>query len=95
MPYFREQAWSPYIASIIIGLLLIPAFLLVNTALGASSAFVMAAGGPGKLTTYGITGISFEIFTVITAIVLTNCLMLLENRRPWHTELGGNVDGLS
>lgn len=35
-----RTAWSPYAAGILIGLLQIPAFLLVNTALGASSSFV-------------------------------------------------------
>jgi len=35
-----RAAWSPYAAGILIGLLQIPAFLLVNTALGASSSFV-------------------------------------------------------
>lgn len=38
-----DSAWSPYAAGIIIGLLQIPAFLLVDTALGASSSFVTAA----------------------------------------------------
>lgn len=40
----RDKAWSPYAAGVIIGLLQIPAFLLVDTALGASSSFVAAAG---------------------------------------------------
>ena len=35
-----KQAWSPYIAGIVIGLLQIPAFLLIETALGASTAYV-------------------------------------------------------
>lgn len=37
------RAWSPYVAGVIIGLLQIPAFLLIDTALGASSSFVTAA----------------------------------------------------
>jgi len=36
----RRRVWSPYGAGILIGLLQIPAFLLVDTALGASSSFV-------------------------------------------------------
>ncbi|WP_374304599.1 YeeE/YedE thiosulfate transporter family protein [Ferrovibrio sp.] len=40
----REKAWSPYAAGILIGLLQIPAFLLINTALGASSSYVTVAG---------------------------------------------------
>ena len=40
----RRRAWSPYAAGILIGLLQIPAFLLVGTALGASSSFVTLGG---------------------------------------------------
>lgn len=40
----RRRAWSPYAAGILIGLLQVPAFLLVNTALGASSSFVTLGG---------------------------------------------------
>lgn len=35
-----DKAWSPYAAGIVIGLLQIPTFLLMQTALGASSSFV-------------------------------------------------------
>jgi uncharacterized membrane protein YedE/YeeE len=35
-----QKAWSPYLAGIVIGLLQIPAFLIVETALGASSSYV-------------------------------------------------------
>ena len=34
---FTRKAWSPYVAGVIIGLLQIPTFLLMDTALGASS----------------------------------------------------------
>lgn len=40
MPHLRDKAWSPYLAGAVIGLLQIPTFLLMNTALGASSSFV-------------------------------------------------------
>jgi uncharacterized membrane protein YedE/YeeE len=40
MPAIRSKAWSPYVAGIVIGLLQIPTFLLMDTALGASSSFV-------------------------------------------------------
>ena len=40
---FKDRAWSPYVVGILIGLLQIPAFLLIGTALGASSSFVTAA----------------------------------------------------
>jgi hypothetical protein len=36
----QAKAWSPYVAGIIIGLLQVPAFLIVETALGASSSYV-------------------------------------------------------
>lgn len=39
----KAKAWSPYVAGAIIGLLQIPTFLLMDTALGASSSFVTAA----------------------------------------------------
>jgi hypothetical protein len=41
----RQKAWSPYLAGAIIGLLQIPAFLLIDTALGASSSYVTMATG--------------------------------------------------
>jgi uncharacterized protein len=40
MPSLSDKAWSPYVAGVLIGLLQIPAFMIVNTALGASSSFV-------------------------------------------------------
>jgi uncharacterized protein len=40
MPSLYDRAWSPYLAGILIGLLQIPAFLIVETALGASSSYV-------------------------------------------------------
>ncbi|MCS7268176.1 MAG: YeeE/YedE family protein [Geminicoccaceae bacterium] len=40
MPAFTDRAWSPYFAGALLGLLQIPAFLLIGTALGASSSFV-------------------------------------------------------
>ena len=38
------KAWSPYLAGIAIGLLQIPAFILIETALGASSSYVTVGG---------------------------------------------------
>ncbi|MCX8101068.1 MAG: YeeE/YedE family protein [Geminicoccaceae bacterium] len=40
MPALTDRAWSPYLAGALLGLLQIPAFLLIGTALGASSSFV-------------------------------------------------------
>jgi len=39
-----QKAWSPYVAGVVIGLLQIPAFLLIETALGASSSYVTIGG---------------------------------------------------
>ena len=39
-----RKAWSPYLAGIVIGLLQIPAFLLIETALGTSSSYVTVGG---------------------------------------------------
>lgn len=41
---FTAKAWSPYVAGIIIGLLQVPAFLMIETALGASSSYVTIGG---------------------------------------------------
>jgi uncharacterized protein len=43
MSVLTRRVWSPYAAGILSGLLQIPAFLLINTALGASSSFVTVA----------------------------------------------------
>jgi uncharacterized membrane protein YedE/YeeE len=40
----RDKAWSPYAAGVLIGLLQIPAFLIIETALGASSSYVTVGG---------------------------------------------------
>ena len=40
MPSLSDKAWSPYVAGVVIGLLQIPAFLIIDTALGTSSAYV-------------------------------------------------------
>ncbi len=44
MPSLTDRAWSPYVAGVVIGLLQIPAFLLIETALGASSSYVTVGG---------------------------------------------------
>jgi uncharacterized membrane protein YedE/YeeE len=42
--FVTNKAWSPYVAGIVIGLLQIPAFLIIETALGASSSYVTLGG---------------------------------------------------
>jgi hypothetical protein len=44
MPSLTDKAWSPYTAGVVIGLLQIPAFLIIETALGASSSYVTVGG---------------------------------------------------
>jgi uncharacterized membrane protein YedE/YeeE len=44
MPSLFDKAWSPYVAGVAIGLLQIPAFLIIETALGASSSYVTVGG---------------------------------------------------
>jgi uncharacterized membrane protein YedE/YeeE len=39
-----QKSWSPYVAGVVIGLLQIPAFLIIETALGASSSYVTVGG---------------------------------------------------
>ena len=43
-PSLRDKVWSPYVAGVFIGLLQIPAFLLIDTSLGTSSSYVSVAG---------------------------------------------------
>ncbi|WP_417319752.1 YeeE/YedE thiosulfate transporter family protein [Emcibacter sp.] len=40
----KDKAWSPWVAGIVIGLLQIPAFMLINAALGASSSYMTVSG---------------------------------------------------
>jgi uncharacterized membrane protein YedE/YeeE len=54
-----EKAWSPYAAGILIGLLQIPAFLLIHTALGASSAYVTIGGHLAAVVDPAITQIDY------------------------------------
>lgn len=49
MPSLRDKAWSPYAAGIVIGLLQVPAFLLIETALGASSSYVTVGAAIASL----------------------------------------------
>lgn len=44
MGALAAKAWSPYVAGVLIGLLQIPAFLLIETALGTSSSYVTIGG---------------------------------------------------
>jgi uncharacterized protein len=54
-----DKAWSPYVAGAIIGLLQIPTFLLMDTALGASSSYVTVAAHLAALVDSRVTEIKY------------------------------------
>lgn len=59
MQLLRKRAWSPYTAGLVIALLQIPAFLIIGSALGASSSFVKVAGHLGQIADPAIAEISY------------------------------------
>lgn len=59
MPSLFDKAWSPYVAGIAIGLLQIPAFLIIETALGASSSYVTVGALVASWLDPSITGIDY------------------------------------
>jgi hypothetical protein len=59
MSFLTEKAWSPYAAGIVIGLLQIPTFLLMDTALGASSSFVTVAAHLASLLDPAVSKIKY------------------------------------
>lgn len=61
MPRLTDKAWSPYLAGAAIGLLQIPAFLLLGTALGASSSYVSVAAALAETFDPGIRGIRYAV----------------------------------
>src|SRR6476646_8467843 len=54
-----SKAWSPYVAGAIIGLLQIPTFLLMDTALGASSSYVTVAAHIAALFDSGVGNVKY------------------------------------
>ncbi len=54
-----DKAWSPYVAGILIGLLQIPAFLIIETALGASSSYVTVGAAIAGLVDPSLLGIEY------------------------------------
>ncbi len=54
-----DKSWSPYAAGIVIGLLQIPAFLLVETTLGASSSYVTVGAWLASLIDPSILDIKY------------------------------------
>ena len=59
MSFLTDKAWSPYAAGAVIGLLQIPTFLLMDTALGASSSFVTVAAHIASMVDPGIEKIKY------------------------------------
>jgi len=59
MPNLTDRAWSPYVAGAIIGLLQIPTFLLMDTALGASSSYVTVAAHIAALFDGGVGSVKY------------------------------------
>ena len=61
MNFLRKKAYSPYIAGILIGLLQIPALLLIGKTLGSSAAF--GTLGENSLSLFGIAKIDSKLFS--------------------------------
>ncbi len=59
MPALSDRAWSPYLAGVLIGLLQIPAFLLMDTALGTSSSYVTAGDSLAVLADPGLRALDY------------------------------------
>ncbi|MFW6313788.1 MAG: YeeE/YedE thiosulfate transporter family protein [Spirochaetota bacterium] len=53
------KTWSPYLAGVIIGLLQVPAFLIIGSALGASSSYVSVSAYTMRLIDPMITEIGY------------------------------------
>jgi hypothetical protein len=59
MELLTRKTWSPYAAGIVIGLLQIPAFLLIETALGTSSSYVTVGGAIASVVDPSILNIDY------------------------------------
>lgn len=59
MGRLADEAWSPYVAGVLIGLLQIPAFLLIETALGTSSSYVTVGGLLAAAVDPSILGVKY------------------------------------
>lgn len=55
----RDRLWSPYTAGILVGLLQIPAFLLIGTALGTSSSYVTLSANLAQFVDPSIVEIDY------------------------------------
>jgi hypothetical protein len=59
MEVLKQKAWSPYAAGVLIGLLQVPALLLIETALGASSSYVTVGGLAASILDPSILNIDY------------------------------------
>lgn len=59
MPALSNKAWSPYVAGVVIGLLQIPAFLIIETALGTSSSYVTVGAAIAAWLDPSLAGIDY------------------------------------
>lgn len=59
MPNPYARSWSPYVGGLAIGLLQIPTFLLMDTALGASSSFVTVAAHIASLFDSNVANVKY------------------------------------
>jgi uncharacterized membrane protein YedE/YeeE len=59
MPRLTDRAWSPTLAGVVIGLLQIPAFLLIDTALGMSSSYVTVGANLAEYGDPAVRGIGY------------------------------------
>jgi uncharacterized protein len=66
----RDKVWSPYLAGAIIGLLQIPAFLLIKSPIGASTSFVTVSGSLAAHVDPGIAHNAY--FAKLTAAIPKN-----------------------
>ncbi len=54
-----DKAWSPYLAGALIGLLQVPAFLFLGTALGASSSYVTVSASLAEFFDPGVRAMAY------------------------------------
>jgi hypothetical protein len=59
MPSLTDRAWSPTLAGVLIGLLQIPAFLLLDTAIGTSSSYVTVGASLAEFGDPAVRGIGY------------------------------------
>jgi uncharacterized membrane protein YedE/YeeE len=59
MASVRDKSWSPYLTGAVIGLLQVPAFLLVGTALGTSSSYVTVSASLAQVFDAGIASLDY------------------------------------